>query len=284
MRVRIDCVSVARTWDLGKKTGRRRTPNPQLLIPRSLSRRAFTFVEVMMVVTLSALVMTGIIYMVQQGGSHLDSSTWYRENLTKLQIAMNMVTEDLQKASNVSRFAWNATKGINEIQEITTPFLYQPGKDTEMVPDPDTLEPRSRRITRAGKPGDGSEQKLFSFCINHLGSIRKTTDPSWTMLVNAWLKEDRIEYERIFKGMAPPSVVGAVPHYRRTIVSNVDYVVLEATNIPSELDPSIVSGSMLKFMIRLKDANAPAKRAEGRTLFMNRSVRLAVPARDDSGL
>ncbi len=246
------------------------------------NNKAFTLVEVMVVAALTSLVLTGVIHMIRQGSDTMDASVWYKDNLTKIQISMNRISEDLYKASNLREYEVDPTTKMDIVKETEHPFSYIRGSIQETITDPDT----DTEINSNVIPGVVSknretdpERKIFSFIINSLGSSRPgSSSPTYSMIVNVYLKGGDLLYERKWFGPSPPSTVDDFEFHKRVILQNVDYIYIDHRNFTSKLDPTIVEGSVIKLIIKLKDFNTNKIRAKIRTLSLNRSVKINVEA------
>lgn len=246
--------------------------------------RGMSLVEIMMVVALSSLVLTGVVYMVQQGSSHFDSSVWYKENLTRAQVGLARLEEDLYKAANVSEYVTGAG-GVDEVKVTPAPFRYAKGSKAATVRDPDTDAEKNALVVPGwvGEPASDPGRKLFTFVINRLGSRRFGGEPGYTLVARAQLKGGDLVYEREWVGTPPTGAVPEGPLPPTVIIRNIDYVRIESQNIHSELDPAEVIGSVVKFFVKIRDLSTDRVRSEGRTLYITRSVKLAVPAAANLG-
>ncbi len=240
--------------------------------------RGMTLVEIMMVVGLSSLVLTGVIYIVQQGSGHFDSSVWYKENLTRAQVGLARLEEDLYKAANISEYVAGAG-GIDEVKVTPAPFRYAKGTKIAPVRDPDTDVEKNAPVVPGfeGDPSSDPGRELFTFTINRLGS------PGYTMRAKATLKGGDLIYEREWVGAPPTSPVPDTPLPPTAIIRNIDYACIEHENLKSELDPTEVVGSVVKFFFKIRDLKADRVRSEGRTLYITRSVKLSVGAAASAG-
>ena len=101
-------------------------------------KSGMTLVEVMVAAAITSLVMTVLIHIIRQGSDTMDSSVWYRSNLTKLQIGLTRITEDLYKASNERKFVVDPITSLDTIEEVSFPFSYLKGDIIGEVIDPDS--------------------------------------------------------------------------------------------------------------------------------------------------
>lgn len=248
--------------------------------PRSRpASRGVSLVEILMVVGLSSLVLTGLVYMIQQGSSHFDSSVWYKDALTRTQIALARLEEDLYKAANISEYVPGAV--VLEVKTTPSPFRYASGSLPETIRDPDTDIEKGGLVVpglvgeAAGDPG----RELFSFTINRLGTNRGgRSEPGYTLRCRGQLRGGNLIYERAWVGPAPAGDVPDSPLPPTPLLRDVDFFYIEHENIKSELDPAEIIGSVVKFYVKIRDLKAVRARSEGRVLFVTRSVKLAVPA------
>lgn len=247
--------------------------------PAPRARRGISLVEILVVVGLSSLVMTGIVYMIQQGSGHFDSSVWYKDNLTRAQVALARMEEDLYKASNVSEYVPGPV--VLEVKTTPAPFRYATGSGSGLIRDPDTDLEKNVAVVpgTVGDPAGDAGRDLFQFTVSRLGTNRGgRTEPGYAMLVKARLRGGDLVYEKRWIGSPPSVEVPDAPMPPTVLMRNIDYFYIEHNNIKSELDPAEIVGSVVKFYVKIRDLKADKVRSEGRTLFVTRSVKIAVPA------
>ena len=240
-----------------------------------------TLIELMIAASILSIVMTVVVHMIRQGSNTMDASVWYRRNLTQLQLGLTRITDDLHRASNDRVYVVDPATSFETIKETPFPFKYIKGDRIGIIIDPDTDAIKKELVISGGGDEENPyERVVFQFLINHLGSKRNDSDdPTYSMLVSAYLKGGELYYEKKWYGSPPVTDVGEYQIPKKRIMKNIDYIYISHQNIPSEFDPSVVDGSVVRIMIKLRDFNINEKRSKLRTISVKKSIHIQVESK-----